>query len=208
MMLWYVMALMTVAAAAAVLWPLARRTPLRTGSDVAVYRDQLEEIDRDRGAGLIGEREAEAARVEVSRRLLAAAEAVTPPSAGDTGWRRQAAALAALILLPLGAGSFYLQLGSPGLISQRPAETAAPMQPPQRSLTEMVDRVETYLQQNPEDGQGWEVIGPVYMRLGRFNDAVKARKNTLRLLGSTAERQSDLGESLTCLLYTSDAADE
>ena len=75
MMLWFVMALMTAAAIFAVLWPLARRTPLRTGSDVAVYRDQLDEIERDRAAGLIGEREAEAARVEVSRRLLAAADA-------------------------------------------------------------------------------------------------------------------------------------
>ena len=75
MTLWFVMALMTAAAIFAVLWPLSRRAPLRTGSDVAVYRDQLDEIERDRAAGLIGEREAEAARVEVSRRLLAAADA-------------------------------------------------------------------------------------------------------------------------------------
>ena len=104
MMLWLVMVLMTAAAIFAVLWPLARRTPLRSGSDIAVYRDQLDEIERDRAAGLIGEREAEAARIEVSRRLLAAAD--TAPSAlpegGMTG-RRRAAALAALILLPLGA---------------------------------------------------------------------------------------------------------
>ena len=50
MMLWLVMALMTAAAIFAVLWPLARRAPLRAGSDIAVYRDQLEEIDRDRTA--------------------------------------------------------------------------------------------------------------------------------------------------------------
>ena len=50
---------------------------------------------------------------------------------------------------------------------------------------------------NPEDGRGWEVLGPVYMRLGRYDDAVKARKNALRLLGATAEREADLGEALT-----------
>src|SRR5205085_9109963 len=106
MMLWFVMALMTAAAIFAVLWPLARRAPLRTGSDVAVYRDQLDEIERDRAAGLIGEPEAEAARVEVSRRLLAAADAVAvPPAADGTARRRRTAALAALILLPLGAAS-------------------------------------------------------------------------------------------------------
>ena len=55
MTLWLILALMTAAAIFAVLWPLARRSPLRTGSDVAVYRDQLEEIERDRVSGLIGE---------------------------------------------------------------------------------------------------------------------------------------------------------
>src|SRR6187431_3368357 len=105
MMLWLVMALMTAAAIFAVLWPLSRRAPLRTGSDVAVYRDQLEEIERDRSAGLIGEREA--ARVEVSRRLLAAADvAVSAPQ--ESSGRRRAVALAALLLLPVGAGALYL----------------------------------------------------------------------------------------------------
>src|SRR5882757_4836961 len=104
MMFWFVMALMTAAAIFAVLWPLARRTPLRSGSDVAVYRDQLDEIERDRGAGLIAEREAEAARIEVSRRLLAAADTVPPPLPQDsmTG-RRRAAALPRYALPPLRA---------------------------------------------------------------------------------------------------------
>ena len=104
MMLWLVMALMTAAAIFAVLWPLSRRAPLRTGSDVAVYRDQLEEIDRDRAAGLIGEREAEAARVEVSRRLLAAADVAVSAPQESSGRRRRVVALAALLLLPVGAG--------------------------------------------------------------------------------------------------------
>ena len=55
MTLWLVFALMTAAAIFAVLWPLGRRKPLRPGSDVAVYRDQLDEIQRDRSTGLIGE---------------------------------------------------------------------------------------------------------------------------------------------------------
>src|SRR6185369_13034699 len=119
MMLWFVMALMTAAAIFAVLWPLARRTPLRTGSDIAVYRDQLEEIERDRAAGLIGEHEAEAARIELSRRLLAAADVVAQaPAANHSAWRRRVTALAALILLPLGAAGLYLTLGSPGFTDQ------------------------------------------------------------------------------------------
>ncbi|MCL2430107.1 MAG: c-type cytochrome biogenesis protein CcmI, partial [Alphaproteobacteria bacterium] len=76
MTLWIVLAIMTVAALGAVIWPLARaRTPQTPTSDLAVYRDQLEEIERDRADGRIGHDEFEAARVEVSRRLLGAAAA-------------------------------------------------------------------------------------------------------------------------------------
>lgn len=195
MTMWLVMALMTAAAIFAVLWPLARRTPLPTGSDVAVYRDQLDEIERDRASGLIGEREAEAARVEVSRRLIAAADAVVVTPQSSAGRRRRLAALAALVMLPLGAASLYLALGSPGLIGQPPvARQEAPTE--QSPIAELVGRVEAHLEQNPEDGRGWEVLGPVYMRLGRYDDAVRARRNVLRLLGSNADREADLGEAL------------
>jgi cytochrome c-type biogenesis protein CcmH len=196
MMLWLAMALMTAAAIFSVLWPLARRTPLRAGNDVAVYRDQLDEIERDRLAGSIGEHEAEAARIEVSRRLLAAADAALPEPAGGAQWRRQAAAVVVLVLLPFGAASLYLLLGSPELPGQPHAEQReAP--PEQRSIAALIGQVEAHLEQNPEDGRGWELLGPVFMRLGRYDDAVKARRNTIRLLGPNAEREADLGEALT-----------
>src|SRR3954469_3689663 len=122
MTLGFIFALMTAAAIFAVLWPLgraARVTPW--GSDLAVYRDQLDEVERDRAAGLIGEAEAEAARVEVSRRLIAAADSqaskVAASPSGRT-FRRRAAALAVLIALPALAGTLYLKLGSPQLPGQ------------------------------------------------------------------------------------------
>lgn len=196
MTLWFVMALMTAAAIFAVLWPLSRRAPLSGGSDAAVYRDQLDEIGRDRAAGLIGDREAEAARLEVSRRLLAAADVNAPASKEPAGLRRRAVALVALLLLPLGAAGLYLALGSPDLPGQ-PQAGRRDAPPEQRSIADLVGRVEAHLEGNPEDGRGWEVIGPVYMRLGRYDDAVKARRNALRLLGPTAIREADLGEALT-----------
>src|SRR5258705_10003304 len=106
MTLWFGVALMTATVVWAVLWPLARRGgDLRGGSDVAVYRDQLAEIERDRAAGLIGEDEATGAQVEVSRRLIAAADAqaAAPADVASATWRRRAVTVAALILLPLGA---------------------------------------------------------------------------------------------------------
>jgi cytochrome c-type biogenesis protein CcmH len=199
MTLWFVMALMTAAAIFAVLWPLGRRrAPAPAGSDVAVYRDQLEEVDRDRAAGRIGESEAIAARIEVSRRLLAAADAAAATQAkpaASAGWRRKAAALAALVALPAGTAGLYLALGSPGLPAA-PLSARLKQIPEQPSLATLVAQVEAHLAKNPEEGRGWEVVAPVYMRLGRFDDAVKARRSALQLLGDSAEREGDLGEAL------------
>src|SRR5262245_33883242 len=113
MTLWFGLALMTRAAVSAVLWSVARRAgELRSGSDVRVCRHQLAEIDRDRGAGVSGESEAAGARVEVSRRLIAAADAETgpPSSVSSASWRRRAVAIVALVVLPFGAAALYFAL--------------------------------------------------------------------------------------------------
>ena len=73
MSLWFVLALMTAAAVFAVLWPLGRAPRLRAGGESAIYKDQLAEVERDRTAGLISAADAEAAQIEISRRLLASA---------------------------------------------------------------------------------------------------------------------------------------
>src|SRR3954453_19869093 len=120
MSLWFVFALMTAAAIFAVLWPLGRgsRKAQRGGSDLAVYRDQLDEVARDRAAGLIGEAEADAARVEVSRRLIAAGDVAAhqpPPDPAGALRRRRAAAVAALLFVPIVGAGLYLLHGSPQL---------------------------------------------------------------------------------------------
>lgn len=198
MTLWFVFALMTAAAVLAVLWPLAFRvTGSREGSEVNVYRDQLDEIERDRASGLIGATEAEAARVEVSRRLLASAEVeATIPLIVHAGFRRRAVAVLALGILPIGAIVVYLTLGSPGLPGQALASrTVAPSaNAPMESL---LAQVEARLARAPDDGRGWDVVAPVYLRTGRFADAVKARRNAIRFAGETSTRQAGLGEALT-----------
>jgi cytochrome c-type biogenesis protein CcmH len=198
--LWTVLALMTVAAVAAIVWPLARR---RAGvaadpNDLAVYRDQLGEIERDRATGIIGAGEAEAARVEVSRRLISAADRMksAAPSAGGNAPRRRLAAAAALVALPVGAVALYFAVGSPGLPDEPLAARLAAAHG-DNSVQALFTRVEAHLGEHPDDGRGWEVIAPIYMDLGRFDDAVTARGNALRLLGASAEREAYYGEALT-----------
>src|SRR6266508_1289339 len=199
MTLWLVLAAMAAAAVLAIGWPFRRAKMLMaSGSDVAVYRDQLEEVERDRALGRIGAAEAEAARIEVSRRLIgavdAAGSAADRPAAASAP-RRRAFAVALLTGLPIGAFGLYLALGSPQLPGQPITERQA-TRPDDQGIEALVARTEAYLQRNPSDGRGWEVLAPVYLRLGRFDDAVKARQNALRLNGESAERQTDLGEAL------------
>jgi cytochrome c-type biogenesis protein CcmH len=198
MELWLVFALITAATIFAVLWPLARRKPLRGGNDIAVYKDQLDEIQRDRANGLIGEAEAEAARVEVSRRLIAAADAAEfekPALEGSSLWRRRVTAIVGLVALPVGAIALYLVLGSPDMPGQPlAARLQAPNQP--ASVQNMIAKVEDHVARNPDDGRAWEVLAPVYMRVGRYDDAVRAFRNVLRLNGSNAAHEADLGEAM------------
>jgi len=201
MTLWIIFALMTAAAILAVLWPLGRKAAeAGGGNDLVVYRDQLDEIGRDHSAGLIGQAEAEAARLEVSRRLLAAADAqaaIAKPTttAVQRASQRRTAAIAAVLVLPVLPLSFYLMLGSPDLPGQ-PAFARVKAPQGQQTIEAMVAQVEAHLASNPNDGAGWEVIAPVYLRLGRIEDAVLARRKALALNGETATRDADLGEAL------------
>ena len=201
MILWVIFALMTAAAIFAVVWPLGRASRASAGgSDLAVYKDQLKEIDSDRACGLIGEAEAEAARLEISRRLLAAADAPSGASAAATGSlrseRRRVAAVAALAVLTLGPLGFYIALGSPNIPGE-PAFARVTTPKGHELIASLVSQVEAHLATSPNDGAGWEVLAPVYTRLGRFDDAVQARKKALLLNGPTATREADLGEAET-----------
>jgi cytochrome c-type biogenesis protein CcmH len=196
--LWIAMAVLAAAASLAVLTPLYR--PLRRAQSeraqaLAIYRDQLDEVERDLGRGVIAASEADAARTEIARRLIkAGGEAKDDAPARGTGPQR--AATAAIIAMPLAAFVFYLWVGSPELPAEPlAARLAAP--PDQQDVATLMARVEAHLAANPDDGKGWEVLAPVYARMGRWEEAVAAYRNVVRLLGSTADREADLGEALT-----------
>src|SRR5205085_830347 len=106
---------------------------------------QLVEIDRDVASGQIGKAEADAARIEISRRLIAAADREAGPAlTSNTTWRRAAAVLA-LVGLPVVAIAVYLPLGSPRLgdfpLAERSRAPGA-----SQPLEAMVAQVEQHLE--------------------------------------------------------------
>jgi cytochrome c-type biogenesis protein CcmH len=199
MLLWLLFALLTVAVLMAVLAPLARprrQAEAETGAQ-EVYRHQLDELEAERARGLIDPAEAEAARIEVSRRLLAsaaAAEAVGAGAARPAADRRLPVALAVAVLVPAATLALYLTHGSPGLPAY-PVAARAQLPPGQAEIGELIARVEARLRQHPEDGDGWDVIAPVYYKLGRFREAAAAYARAAALKGETAQRLGGFAES-------------
>jgi cytochrome c-type biogenesis protein CcmH len=200
MLLWIAFALLTAAVLALVLAPLARPAPApEAGADAgarAVYRDQLTEIEAERAQGLIGAAEAEAAKIEVSRRLLASAPRADRAVSGRAARRISHAnvALAAAVAIPLLTLGLYLTHGSPGMPSGAfAARTGAVGE--DADLAGMVALVEARLRKVPDDGKGWEVIAPVYLKLGRYAEAAAAYGNAARLQGESVKLLAGLAEA-------------
>lgn len=201
MLLWIIIALLTAAAILAVLVPLSQ-APAADDADARaarVYHDQLEELERDKADGRISAGEAEAARAEIARRLLAADSKARSRSErrdghGGVGPRRLTAVLA-LLGIPILALSSYLGLGSPTLPgAPLAARLSAPIAPD--DIETMIAKVEEHLVRQPEDGRGWDVIAPIFLRIGRLEEAEQAYRSAIRLLGPSAARQTGLGEAM------------
>lgn len=198
MVLWLALAVLTAAVLIAVLRPLLRPVdgvPAATSADVAVYRDQLAEVDIDRARGLIADVEAASARTEIARRLLASAEpAPAKKAALSTGTAPRTAAIVLALAAPLVAVALYLLLGAPNMPGQ---PLAARMSAPADSarLPELIAKVEARLRAHPEDGNGWDVIAPVYFKQGRHADAADAYAKASKLLGQSAPRLAGFAEA-------------
>ncbi len=212
MTFWILIAAMTGVAALTVLVPLAkgRREPAGAAgaADEAVYREQLGAIESELSRGLIDAEAAEAARTEIARRLLAAHDKQGAlPERTPSGTRLRLVQGLAILILPVSAIGLYLLLGSP---DQPDAPLAMRLSAPaeQQSVEVLVARVEQHLADNPEDGQGWAVVAPVYLSLGQPEASARAYANAIRILGARPDWLTDMGEAMTIAsegLITADA---
>ncbi|HEX2944246.1 MAG TPA: c-type cytochrome biogenesis protein CcmI [Rhodopila sp.] len=183
MILSLLLAVMAFVAALPLLAPLMRANrPVlgRASYDQAVYRDQLQELDRDIARGLLTDAEAESARLEIQRRLLAADR---QPDARTRLARSPVLAAIIFVFVTGGAIASYLWLGAPGVpdepFSSRKAELAnanADM-----SLRKAADQLAAKLKQNPSDADGWLLYGRSLAELGDWDKAVDAYGRAIAL---------------------------
>jgi cytochrome c-type biogenesis protein CcmH len=199
-MIWLALAMLVLAAFIVVLPPLLKgaQVAAHAEGDFAVYRDQLKEVDLDQERGLISAAEADAARTEIKRRILALGSAATAQPNRAT---KAAKPLALAVTVAIAGISLatYLGLGRPGMPS-RPYDAASE----QRAMTEdllrnvetMVAKLADRLSKHPNDPMGWRALGWAYLQLGRTNEGVAALKRAVALDAENGALRSLYGEAL------------
>lgn len=200
MLFWLICALITVAVTVFTL------RPLLTGErgedegqhlhDLQVYKDQLREIENEQHRGVIGAQEAEAARLEISRRILVATDAGRDAASMTVATAQSRSTVFSITAAFIVAASLtvYLLLGEPGYPG-RPFAERANTPANQASIADLIARVEARLREAPEDGQGWDVLAPVYAKQGRYSDAIRAFSRAIEILGENRARLRGLAES-------------
>ena len=164
------------------LWRRGKDHATRADFDVAVFRDQLAEIERDVERGLLAAPEAETARLEVQRRILAVASEKDARAARPQGGRALIVTVA--LAMPVLAAAFYVITGEPGMpdfpFSQR-ADTRPNVHAAEAQLREQipdldaaVERLAQRLKSEPGDLRGWIMLGRTYMTLQKYVEAAAA----------------------------------
>jgi cytochrome c-type biogenesis protein CcmH len=189
-LLWIVLGVMTLTAALILAWPLfdSRRFKNDSSFALAVYRDQLAEINHDAARGILDETQARAAQIEIERRILALADA---PKFQPAKAPSPLLIIAMAVVLPLGAFGLYLHLGSPGLRGE-PAQGLADSV----AASPELQALQAAVAQAPGDPATWRVLGEGLMAARRPSDAANAFARALGLGDRDPKLQSRYGSAL------------
>lgn len=199
-MVWFAFVVLTAVALLLLLRPLVRPSAAVSdarSSELAVYRDQLRELEADLARGMISSAEAGAARIEVKRKMLAVAPALA--TARDP---QRAAGLMRFVLgagLPVLAVGLYLAVGRPDLPGRHFSASQVESQQQTFQLADveaMAATVAERLKNKPDDVAGWQMLGLAYASLERYAEAAKAYERAVALDGRNVAVLARYGESL------------
>ena len=139
--------------------------------NAAIYRDQLEALERDQARGVISPADYESTRDELQLRLLDDTEepASTPKIRGTSFWTGRRTLAVLVLLLPLGAGGMYWWLGMPAAI-----DPVATQKKDEDNVAKMVDALAERLKASPDNPKGWAMLARSYKVMGRLAEAEQA----------------------------------
>lgn len=198
MIFWIAAAALALLTMLALLWPLFRGDDAasdRADNAIAIFRDQLGEVDRDTERGIISGAEANAAKTEIKRRMIAADKARGPVNASGRSGRRLLVACA--IAAPLAGAALYTQLGAPTIPSVPFAQRAAE-QTEAQNLEKLTTQLRDKLESEPNGGEtrGWELLATTYSNMGRYKDSADAYSRIVERDGATSATWSQYAEAL------------
>ena len=180
MILPFLLALLAFVALLPIVAPLlrgSRPVAARASFDQAVYRDQLRELDRDIARGLISNAEADAARLEIQRRLLAADKLPAVPARLG---RSPVLAVSVFLVIGIGSIGLYLSLGAPG-VPDVPFASRVPEANGPNTIQQAADALAEKLKQNPSDVPGWLLYGRTLAQMGDWDQAEAAYRHAIDL---------------------------
>jgi cytochrome c-type biogenesis protein CcmH len=160
-------------------------------ANVALYRDQLKELDTDVAAGTLAPQHRDEARGEIERRVLEDADDGTAPARASSG---RAAAIVLGLAVPLLALAVYLAVGNPGALAPEAAETSHGIT--RQQVEGMVAGLAHRLKENPEDAEGWAMLGRSYSVLDRYPEAAAAYQNAVKRSPGNAQLLADYANAL------------
>ncbi len=172
----------------------SRAGATRDAVNVAIYRDQLRELESDLRAGTLASDQHEKARSEIEARLLAdvgggEAPARSPP-------RARAAAFALGLTVPICALAVYVVVGNPRALLPQGPEGANQHGLSAQQFEALVSRLAARLKDNPEDAEGWMMLGRSYAVLGRFGESSEAYAKAAARMPNDAQLLADYADAL------------
>lgn len=192
---WIAAGLLTLAVLAVLCWPLLRRHgpahASRQAINTAIYRDQMAELERDLASGVLSSADHAAARDELERRVLEDLGGNGAPSAAAAPRRLPRTAVALAVALPLAAVALYAVLGNPAALDPAARQET---EPTAAEIEKMVATLAARLEQNPDNPEGWVMLGRSYKVLGRFADAARAFDKAGPVLESAPELMLEVAE--------------
>lgn len=205
---WIVAGLLVLTALAFIVLPLWRRRSVqtvdRTQVNLSVYRDQLDELEADFRNGTIAEDQYEQGKQELERRLLDDVNVQQAPPAAETaaGGASKVTMGFVAVIVPVLAIGLYLHLGQPealnpeALVAQ-PEEGMGPGHSVTPQMIEgMVEKLVAKLEKEPNDPEGWRILGKSMFVLERFPEAAFAFQQAAQLTPNDADVFADLGDAL------------
>jgi len=195
--------LVTLFAIALVVWPFLSRSASadfsRLQLNTAIYRDQLAELERDRGEGAISQADYEQAKSELQRRMIE--DTAGEPAPGKTGGKAAPAPAPASRALPIALGTFLLIGGALGYMGLgNPQAINPPVQDGHTTgdaeIQRMVADMAAKLEKEPENYRGWAMLGRSYKFLNRHAEAARAYARTGPMLDTSAELLVDYADAL------------